>query len=211
MASHVIHLPFDLNGLEPYISAETLDFHYNKHHKGYGAKLQELTADTPYAPMALEEIIQTSHTNNHVAVYNNAAQIWNHNFYWKSICPPSDSKMPTHGHFFDAATRSGGLEKIAKDLVAMGMAQFASGWAWLVVDKAGQLAIRKTSNADPVWLNSDDRPLLIVDVWEHAYYLDYQNRRAEYLEKLVSIINWSFSEQCFASATSGPETAHKEG
>ncbi len=207
VSRHVIDLPFSKDALDPYITAKTLEIHYNKHHHGYGANLEDLTVKTPsnghYADMSLEETIKVSCRDKNLPIYNNAAQVWNHNFYWQSICPPKESQRPTEGAFFQAICSYGGFESIVSQLIQMGISQFASGWAWLVRTETGSLDIRKTSNADPVWLNGSDYPLLIVDVWEHAYYLDYQNRRAEHLKQICdNILNWSFAQSRFLHAVS---------
>lgn len=195
-ASHVIELPFNLDGLEPHISKETLDFHYNKHHKGYETALSGLISGTKFENLSLEDIIDLNHSSNDKRIYNNAAQVWNHNFYWKSLCPPAESHRPKQGDFFQAITNKGGFDHVLTELVNAAMTQFGSGWAWLVRTSSNEIDIKKTSNADPVWLNSSDKPLLIVDVWEHAYYLDYQNRRKDHVATILNhVINWSFAEK----------------
>ena len=192
--NRLIPLPFDLDALEPYISKETLDFHYNKHHKGYDTALTALIADTEYAADSLEDLIMQHHNSPDQRIYNNAAQVWNHNFYWNSLCPSSQSTYPTEGAFFDAILSKGGFDHVAIELVNAAISQFGSGWAWLVRTEQWQIEVRKTSNAAPVWLNSSDHPLLIVDVWEHAYYLDYQNRRPDYVDTfLTHLVNWDFA------------------
>jgi Fe-Mn family superoxide dismutase len=173
---YVIDLPFQADDLAPYISKETIDVHYQKHHKGYETALLDLISVKEQKNKSLQDLIIHSHANPDRRIYNNAAQIWNHNFYWKSLCPTATSQHPTKGAFFDAITAFGGFQN-------------------------NQIAIRKTGNADPVWLNSADHPLLIVDVWEHAYYLDYKNRRKDHVESVLkNIMNWSFAEQQFNAA-----------
>ncbi len=198
---YVIELPFHANDLVPYISKETVDVHYEKHHKGYETALLDLIAGTEHAQHSLQDLIVHNHANPDRRIYNNAAQIWNHNFYWKSLCPAATSQHPTEGRFFDAVIAFGGFEKVQTDLLTAATTQFGSGWAWLVRTQDGEIAIRKTGNADPVWLNSTDHPLLIVDVWEHAYYLDYKNRRKDHVEAILkNVMNWSFAERQFNAA-----------
>lgn len=197
MMNHQIKLPFSENALSPYISEETMDLHYNKHHRGYAEKLQELIAHTQYQEMSLEDIIETSFNKKDMAIYNNAAQTWNHNFYWKSLCPIQESFQPIEGDFFTAITLAGGFDVLFEKMVAVGVQQFASGWAWLVRTQEGIIDVRKTGNADPIGLHSSDCPLLVLDVWEHAYYVDYRNRRGEHLQALRPIIHWSFAQDQF--------------
>jgi len=199
LSRFTIGLPFAQDSLEPHISAQTIDFHYNKHHKGYDTNLQALMIkDTSYNDLSLEDIIRTSYKKNDMPIYNNAAQIWNHNFYWQSICPPGSCQTVNQGAFFKAVEDKGGFDALADALIREGLTQFGSGWVWLVLTPEGKLEIKKTSNADPIWLHSDDHPLLIVDVWEHAYYLDYQNRRKDHLDHVKSLLNWTFAADRFA-------------
>ena len=186
-------LPFDESALEPVISARTLSFHYDKHHRGYLNNLNRLIENTPYAEMSLEQIIRKTADNPDAAgLFNNAAQIWNHTFYWKSL-KPGPVTIPT-------ALRSkieadfGSIEACTKALAEAAVTQFASGWAWLVADN-GKLKVLKTSNAQTP-LTQDIQPLLTIDVWEHAYYLDYQNRRADYVAAVIEkLLNWEFAAQ----------------
>jgi len=193
MPQHIIQLPFPFDALSPNISETTINLHYTKHHTGYASKLDELIAPTDYAAMPLDQIIQSSHDRKDISIYNNAAQTWNHNFYWQSLCPSDQSHEPTEGDFFNAITTAGGFDSIVEQMVQIGVNQFASGWAWLVRTQDGTLFVRKTSNADPVWLNSSDHPLLVMDVWEHAYYVDYRNARPNYVDALLNnAVNWEF-------------------
>lgn len=186
-------LPFDESALEPVISARTLSFHYDKHHRGYLNNLNRLIENTPYAEMSLEQIIRKTADNPDAAgLFNNAAQTWNHTFYWKSL-KPGPVTIPT-------ALRSkieadfGSIEACTKALAEAAVTQFASGWAWLVADN-GKLKVLKTSNAQTP-LTQDIQPLLTIDVWEHAYYLDYQNRRADYVAAVIEkLLNWEFAAQ----------------
>jgi Fe-Mn family superoxide dismutase len=190
-------LPFPENALEPVISARTIGFHYGKHHKSYFDNLHKLTAGTPLASQSLEQIVLASHGKPELEdVFNNAAQAWNHNFYWKSL-----SATPTKpDNKLQAAINAkfGSNEALTKLLVSTSASQFGSGWGWLVVD-GSELAVVKTSSAETPFTRSGQLPLLTVDVWEHAYYLDYQNRRPDYLAATVGkLLNWSFASSNFA-------------
>lgn len=185
-------LPYADNALEPVISAHTLSFHYGKHHKAYVDNLNKLVADTPLAGKSLEEIIKaTAGQADKAGIFNNAAQVWNHMFYWHSLSPKGGGEPP-------AALKQkieasfGSVDTCKKEFANAAVTQFGSGWAWLV-QEGDKLAIAKTSNADsPITKNS--RPLLTIDVWEHAYYLDYQNRRPDYVNTILDkLINWEFA------------------
>ena len=190
-------LPYADTALEPHITAKTLSFHYGKHHKAYVDKLNELVAGKDLASMSLEEIIQhTAGKADMAVIFNNAAQIWNHTFYWNSMKPNGGGK-PTGALAAAIDKDLGGYDKFKADLSAAAMTQFGSGWAWLVSD-AGTLKIVKTGNAE-VPLTKGQKPLLTIDVWEHAYYLDYQNLRAKYVETLIDkLLNWDFANANFA-------------
>jgi len=185
-------LPYADNALEPVISAKTISFHYGKHHRGYMNKLNKLIAGTKYADMPLEKIINsTAGQAEKIAIFKNAAQFWNHSFYWRSLRPRGGGKPP-------AALKQkikasfGSVEACKKEFANTAVSQFGSGWAWLVLDR-GNLRIVKTGNAD-VPLTKGIKPLLTIDVWEHAYYLDYQNRRADYVKAVLDkLINWEFA------------------
>jgi Fe-Mn family superoxide dismutase len=185
-------LPYAENALEPVISAKTIAFHYGKHHKGYVDNLNKLIAGTELAGLPLEKIIaETAGKADKAAIFNNAAQVWNHTFYWNSLNPrgggepPAALKQKIEASF-------GSLDACKKELAATAMAQFGSGWVWLVQD-GDKLKVFKTSNAD-LPLTKGMKPLLTIDVWEHAYYLDYQNRRADYVNAVLDkLINWDFA------------------
>ncbi len=187
-------LPFAENGLAPVITAQTIGFHYGKHHKGYVDNLNKLVAGTEFAELTLEKIIAgTAGQPEKAAIFNNAAQIWNHTFYWKSLKPQGGGEPP-------AALKQkieasfGSVDACRKELAAAAVSQFGSGWAWLVAD-GDKLKTVKTGNAE-VPVTAGLRPLLTVDVWEHAYYLDYQNRRADYVNAVLDkLINWEFALQ----------------
>jgi Fe-Mn family superoxide dismutase len=187
MAFSLPPLPYDKSALAPHISAETLEFHHGKHHKAYVDNLNKLLDGKPEAEKSLEDIIKTSEGG----VFNNAAQIWNHTFYWSSM-KPAGGGQPT-GELAQAITRDfGSYEKFAEEFTTAGTTQFGSGWAWLVLDK-GKLAVTKTGNAD-LPMKHGQKALLTMDVWEHAYYIDFRNARPKYIETfLKSLANWDFA------------------
>jgi Fe-Mn family superoxide dismutase len=180
-------LPYSKDALAPTISANTLEFHYEKHHKGYMTKLKAALENTPDAGKSLEDVVKSSSGG----VFNNAAQIWNHTFFWESM-KPSGGGAPPAGPVADLLNRDfGGWDKFRAELIQAGMGRFGSGWAWLVLD-GGKAKIVSTGNADTP-LTTAAKPLLTADVWEHAYYLDYQNRRDTFLEVFCDkLINWEF-------------------
>lgn len=191
--SHILPpLPYGDNALGPVISANTLGFHYGKHHKTYVDNLNKLITGTELADLSLEEVITaTAGKADKVGVFNNAAQIWNHTFYWSSLSPNGGGEPP-------AALRQkieasfGSVDACKKELATAATTQFGSGWAWLVKD-GDKLQVTKTSNAD-LPLTKGLKPLLTIDVWEHAYYLDYQNRRVDYVNAVLDkLINWGFA------------------
>jgi superoxide dismutase, Fe-Mn family len=184
-------LPYADNALEPVISARTIGFHYGKHHRAYFDNLHKLLAGTPLEQASLEQVIMQSHDQSALAdVFNNAAQAWNHNFYWNSLSPVAT--QPSAKLQAAIVRKFGSTDALTKALVKTSASQFGSGWGWLVVDQ-GELAVIKTSNAETPFTRGL-APLLTVDVWEHAYYLDYQNRRPDYLVATVSQhLNWAFA------------------
>jgi Fe-Mn family superoxide dismutase len=185
-------LPFAENALEPVISARTIGFHYGKHHKAYVDNLNKLIAGTDLAELSLEEIIlQTAGQAEKAAVFNNAAQVWNHTFYWNSLSPHGGGE-PASALKEIILASFGSLDACKKELANAAVTQFGSGWAWLVLDGSA-LKVVKTSNAG-LPLTMGLKPLLTIDVWEHAYYLDYQNRRADYVNALLDkLIHWDFA------------------
>lgn len=186
-------LPYARNALEPTISEETIDYHYGKHHNSYVANLNKMIEGTDDADKSLEEIIRSSKGG----VFNNAAQIWNHTFYWNSLSPNTDSS-PT-GKLADAINAEfGSFEQFKEKFSASAASNFGSGWTWLVKNADGSLAIVNTSNADTPITDTSVTPLLTVDVWEHAYYVDYRNARPEYLKNFWNIANWEFAAVNFA-------------
>jgi Fe-Mn family superoxide dismutase len=180
-------LPYDKAALAPHLSAETLEIHHGKHHAAYVANLNKLTEGTPEADKTLEQIIQTSEA----ALFDNAAQVWNHTFYWSSM-KPGGGGAPT-GEFAQAITRDfGSQEKLTDAIAKAAAAQFGSGWVWLVLEK-GKLAVTRTSNAE-LPLRRGHTALLTIDVWEHAYYIDYRNQRPKYVETFLQhLANWDFA------------------
>ena len=188
------NLPYSPELLSPILSTETIDFHYNKHHKGYVDKLNSLINKTDLEDKSLQEIVITSYRNNNIDVYNNAAQVWNHDFYWKSISN-GDSKAPSASLLALVRNNFGDLTSFNEQFIKAGLTLFGSGWIWLVQDsKTLKLSITQTKNADnPLILGQI--PILTVDVWEHAYYVDYRNNRQDYLEKVVNLLlNWEFAK-----------------
>jgi len=194
MAIKLPPLPYAFDALAPHISAKTLEFHHDKHHKAYVDKTNELIAGSKLADRSLEEIVAAAAADkSKPALFNNAAQAWNHDFYWHSMRPqgggaargPIAEKITAAFKTFDA---------FADAFKTAAAGQFGSGWAWLVLDK-GKLKIVTTGNADTPIVH-DQIPLLTVDVWEHAYYLDYQNRRPDYVAKfLETLVNWEFANE----------------
>ncbi|MBN9534765.1 MAG: superoxide dismutase [Alphaproteobacteria bacterium] len=182
-------LPWTDTALEPVISAKTLSFHYGKHHKAYVDTLNTLVPGTPYADMKLEEIVKAS-AGKDPKVFNNAGQVWNHNFYWRSLSPKSGKPS---GKLAQAIERDfGGVDKLVAALADAGKTQFGSGWAWLT-SAGGKLKVEKTANAESP-MSKGVNCLLTVDVWEHAYYLDYQNARPKYLEEVLGkLLNWDYA------------------
>ena len=192
-ALHVLPpLPYAENALDPVISAKTIGFHYGKHHKGYVDTLNKLIAGSPLASLSLERIIaDTAGKADKIAIFNNAAQTWNHTFYWRSLRPNGRGEPPA-ALKQRIETSFGSLDACKKELATAGTTEFGSGWAWLVLE-ADRLKVVKTDNAETS-LTKGVKPLLTIDVWEHAYYLDYQNRRADYMNAVLDkLINWDFA------------------
>ena len=181
MAFVLPKLPYSDTDLAPVISQNTIGFHYGKHHQGYVTKLNEAVAGKDWASKSLEDIMKGTRGTDHVVLYNNSAQVWNHTFYWSSM-KKGGGEMTVVGKLADAIKDSfGDMAGLKKELTQASMSQFGSGWAWLVADNAGKLKVVKTPNADNPLTLDLGRPLLTIDVWEHAYYLDYQNKRGEYV------------------------------
>ena len=198
-----ISLPYAETALEPTISAKTIGLHYGKHHTGYVTTLNGLVTGTKYESMTLERIIRLTYNQLSTTplalptIYNNAAQIWNHSFYWKSLTPAGGDATLKPGKLSVLINRdfTGGLTDLKAQLVAAGKAHFGSGWTWLVYTQEGKLKIVSTKNADSPLQTQGATPLLVLDVWEHAYYVDYSNVRLTYLQNVVDkLINWQFAE-----------------
>lgn len=188
MSFELPKLPYALDALEPHISKETLEYHYGKHHQTYVTNLNNLVKGTDLENKSLEELIKTTEGG----IFNNAAQVWNHTFYWNCLAPNAGG-APT-GKIAEAINKAfGSFEEFKKQFNDAAAKNFGSGWTWLVKKADGSLAIINTSNAaTPV--SGEDKPLLTVDVWEHAYYIDYRNARVKYLEEFWALVNWSFVE-----------------
>ena len=192
-------LPYPDNGLAPDISSNTLSFHYGKHHKAYVDNTNKLIAGTELADLPLEKIVQAvAGKADKAGIFNNAAQVWNHSFYWKSMRPKGGG-APSGKLKERIEADLGGLENFKKEFANAGATQFGSGWAWLVLD-GGKVKCVKTPNAETP-LTTAAKPLLTMDVWEHAYYLDWQNRRPDYITAFLErLINWEFAAENLAKA-----------
>ena len=179
-------LPYAKDALEPHISAETLDYHHDKHHQAYVIKLNELIAGTELAEAPLEEIVKRSSG----PLFNNGAQTWNHTFFWNCMSPQGGGAP--EGALAEAIEREfGSFEQFKEQFANAAVTQFGSGWAWLVKDADGNLSVMSTSNAgNPMTENK--KPLLTCDVWEHAYYIDYRNARPKFVEAFWNVVNWEF-------------------
>lgn len=185
-------LPYELDALQPYISKETLEYHYGKHHQAYVTNLNNLIKDTEFASMSLEDIIMKSSGG----MFNNAAQVWNHTFYWHCMTPKS-SGQPS-GALADAINKKfGSFDEFKKAFTQSAITCFGSGWTWLVKNAQGELEIVNTSNA-ALPMKDGKKALLTCDVWEHAYYIDYRNLRAKYVENFWQLANWDFVAANFA-------------
>lgn len=186
MAHTLPALPYANDALAPVISAETIEYHYGKHHQTYVTNLNNLITGTEFENSTLEEIILKSSGG----IFNNAAQVWNHTFYWNGL-KPQGGGAPT-GELAAAIDKAfGSLDEFKKQFAQKAITTFGSGWAWLVKNKDGSLSLESTSNAATP-LTAGQTPLLTIDVWEHAYYIDYRNARAKYAEEFWSIVNWDF-------------------
>ncbi len=194
-------LPYAQDALEPVISAKTLSYHYGKHHKGYVDKLNERVAETRYAAMKLEEIVvKTAGSADKSDIFNNAAQVWNHDFYWNSLSPKGGGEPPGDlGRKIEK--QFGSYEEFLDEFAKAGIGCFGSGWAWLV-ESRGVLKITKTANAENPLSEKQGKTLLALDVWEHAYYLDYQNKRDDYLKTVLNkLLNWDFARMNLSETT----------
>lgn len=187
-------LPYAHNALEPYISAETLEFHYGKHHQTYVTNLNNLLPGTEFEGLSLEETVKKAPPGG---VFNNAAQVWNHTFYWNSLSPTGGG-APTGALAAAIDAAFGSFDHFKEEFSKCAVTTFGSGWAWLVKNADGSLALVSTSNAGcPLTVNQV--PLLTCDVWEHAYYIDYRNARPKYIEAFWNLVNWDFASRNFAA------------
>ena len=188
MSHELPALPYERDALEPYISRETLDYHYGKHHQAYVSKLNAALEDSEHANAPLEAVVRDSAGG----IFDNAAQVWNHTFYWHSMSP-SGGGEPGKALATRLTADFGSVAAFVEQFSAAALGQFGSGWAWLVQRPDGTLAITTTANADTP-LVGPDTPLLTCDVWEHAYYIDRRNDRAAYLDAWWNVVNWAFAE-----------------
>jgi Fe-Mn family superoxide dismutase len=182
-------LPYANDALAPHISAETIEFHYGKHHNAYVNNLNGLIAGTEFESKSLEEIVKSSTGG----MFNKAAQVWNHSFYWNCLCPNSGGS-PTGSALAAINEAFGSFEQFKEAFSQSAATNFGSGWTWLVKDESGQLKIVNTSNAENP-MTDNLTPILTIDVWEHAYYVDYRNARPKYIEAFWKLVNWNFMEQ----------------
>ena len=187
MAIEFPPLPYERSALAPHISEETLEYHYGKHHKAYVDNLNKQIEGTDFADMNLEDIVKKATGG----MFNNAGQAWNHNFYWNSLSPKGGGDPS--GKLADAITKAfGGVDKFKAEFAKIAVGTFGSGWAWLVQRSDGSLGLVSTPNAGTP-ITGSDRPLLTCDVWEHAYYIDYRNARAKYIDAYWNLVNWDFA------------------
>lgn len=187
MAIELPPLPYAKDALAPHISTETIEYHYGKHHQTYVTKLNGMIPGTEFEGKTLEDIVKTSSGG----VFNNAAQIWNHTFYWNCLSPQGGGKA--NGVIADAINSAfGSFEKFKEEFTNAAIGNFGSGWTWLVKKEDGSVAIVNTSNAETPLTDASLKPLLTVDVWEHAYYIDYRNARPNYLNAFWALVNWDF-------------------
>ncbi|MEX2431176.1 MAG: superoxide dismutase [Dehalococcoidia bacterium] len=186
-------LPYAKDALQPHISAETLEFHHDKHHQAYVNNLNNLIPGTEFENSVLEDIIKRAPAGG---IFNNAAQVWNHTFYWNSMAPNGGGAPK--GALAEAINKAfGSFEDFKKEFSQKGATNFGSGWTWLVKNADGSVSIENTSNANNPLTSNGQTPLLTCDVWEHAYYIDYRNARPAYLEAWWNVVNWDFAEQNF--------------
>ena len=202
MSFELPRLPYALDALEPHLSAKTLELHHGKHHQAYVDKLNDAVEGTPLAECSLEELVRSQSGD----VFNNAAQIWNHSFYWQCMTPDGGGKPS--GTLAEALDRDfGSLDDFKKEMAQAATSEFGSGWAWLVVGADGKLHVLSTTDAEtPV--QDFQIPLLTLDMWEHAYYVDYHNEKGKYVSAhLDHLVNWGFAESNFADWTAMREAA----
>jgi Fe-Mn family superoxide dismutase len=196
-------LPYAENALDPVISSRTIGFHYGRHHRGYVDNINRMVQGDALGELSLEELVKATRADPKLAGhFNNAAQVWNHTFYWNSM-KPNGGGQPTGALRAKIDEDLGGYDKFKADFAAVANGQFGSGWGWLVVDDKGKLALVRTANADTPMARGQ-ACLLTIDVWEHAYYLDYQNRRGDYTAAVIDkLLNWDFANEQLAKAKKG--------
>jgi Fe-Mn family superoxide dismutase len=193
MAIALPELPFSNDALIPHISPETIQYHYGKHHKAYVAKLNAAIENTEFASMSLEEIIKKSSG----AMFNNAAQVFNHTFYWNSLNPKSGG-LPSGDIATAINSKWGSFGKFKEEFSTSAATNFGSGWTWLIKNRANELEILNTDDAEcPI--TNNHIPILTLDIWEHAYYIDYRNERPKYIEAFWNIVNWDFANLNFSA------------
>ena len=199
MAIELPDLPYSKDALSPHISKETLEFHHDKHHAAYVDKTNAAIKGTPLDDASIEEIVKAAKEKGDQGLFNNAAQTWNHTFYWNSMTP-NGGGAPTGDIAAAINDAFGDYEGFKKAFADAGATQFGSGWAWLVL-KNGKLEVSKTLNAETPLTEAGVTPILTMDVWEHAYYLDYQNKRPAYIDTFLDkLVNWDFANQNLAKA-----------
>lgn len=185
-------LPYEKNALAPFLTEETFNFHYGKHHNAYITKLNTIMVDTPYATMSLEEMMPRSLKDGRKDIFNNAAQAWNHTFFWYCMAPKGKATL---GQEMKTLIERdfGSWDAFCQKFETTGAGQFGSGWVWLVRDAQGKMSVESTSNAEVPFTSDPTKvPLLVADVWEHAYYIDYRNERPRFLKSFWDCVNWNF-------------------
>jgi Fe-Mn family superoxide dismutase len=202
MAFALPDLPYDKSALAPHVSAETLTFHHDKHHNTYVTKMNEAIAGTPLEGKSLEEVVKAAVEQKNQGLYNNAAQTWNHTFYWNSMSPnPGQPSAALKGAI---DTAFGGMESFVEKFKAKGAGHFASGWVWLFAKRDGTVDIRDSHDAGVFLPSEEGVPLLLVDVWEHAYYIDKRNDRMAYLTAVTgNLLNWTLANSQYEAAKAG--------
>lgn len=196
-------LPYDAGALEPHISRTTMETHHGKHHAAYIKNMNAILAERPDAPASLEGVVRLAANEGHKKLFNNAAQAWNHGFFWQSLTP--DAQPGPSGELKGAIEKAfGSLDAFTEEAKTKGAGHFASGWLWLVSDKNGAVKLTDLHDADTPITDTSLTPLLVCDLWEHAYYLDYKNERPKFLDAFLSkLANWRFAEAQFKAARSG--------
>jgi len=196
-------LPFSEAALEPLMSRDTLNTHHGKHHAAYIKNMNAILAERADAPKSVEAVVRLAARENNKKLFNNAAQAWNHAFFWESLSP--ENQGGPQGDLKAAIEKAfGGVDQFREAFVAAGVGHFASGWVWLVADKAGAVKLIDTHDAETPIVNDDVTPLLVADVWEHAYYLDHKNDRAAFLQAFAErLVNWRFAASQYAAARAG--------